>query len=185
MAKYIYFYPKNYIQKEKPNNEVLWKINFNIISDDKLDLKIYVYDLVTDTLNDSFPLAYLEKSMNEMGMQKIYDFPYKKEYLFSDPKGMSFTATLTALDLDGFVNEIKLKKKFAEILLTDMKLSLEGDLHPERFMRKMSTCIDLSDSKYKLYERNFDDLLELENLCDTCLQYETNIEWKIINEVVK
>ena len=185
MAKYTLFHPKNQIEQDEPKNDVLWRLNFNLKTEDKVDFKIYVYDLFEDSVNDCFPLPYLEKSMNELGMEKIYDFPFKKEYSFVDQNGLEIIATLTALDLNGFDNGVKLTKKLADVLLKDMKLPTEGELHPERFMRKLSTYIDLSDKKYDTYERNFDSLLELENLCDKCLQYETNIQWQLINEVVK
>jgi len=181
MAKYKINITTNYIEKEEPD-DVLWKINFNIKSEDKIDLKIYVYDLATDTLNDSFPLKYLEKSMHEMGMEKIYDFPFCKEYIFTDNLGLTFIATLTALDMNGSKNSLKLKKKFAELIIQDLDLPREGKMHPEKFLRRLSGKLDFSEKKYEAYDKNFDTLLELENLCSKCLQYETNLEWKIINE---
>ena len=187
MAKYIHFFPQDQIDQDEPGKEILWKIDFSLKPEDEKDkdFKISVYDLSTGYLNDSFPLTYLERSMDEMGMEKIYDYPYKKEYYFIDEYGLKIIATLTAMDINGMSSSVKITKKFAEILLTDMSLPLEGSKHPERFLRSLSSFVDFSDKKYDMYERNFDNLLELENLCDKCLRYETNIQWKIINEVIK
>jgi len=185
MSKYIIFHPANQISKDEPGNEILWTVDFNLKSGEDTNIKIYIYDFLEGQIENCYPLTYIEQNLYEMGMEKKYDFPYKKEFYFVDQLGMEFIATLTALDINGFESTVKLKKKFAQVLLKDMNLPPEGNLHPERFLRSLSSFIDLSDEKYELYENNFDDLLDLENLCDRCLQYETNIEWKIINEVIK
>ena len=44
----------------------------------------------------------------------------------------------------------------------------------------MLEYVDLSDERYLVEEEVSEVLYELENLCESCLQYESSIEWKPI-----
>lgn len=181
MGKYVLFTPEHLCMNEEPDESCLWKVDYKIKTDENRSLNVYICNLDLGIM-DTYPLSYLEKNMDEMGMEKIYDFPFCKEYIFTDNLGLTFIATLTALDMNGSKNSLKLKKKFAELIIQDLDLPREGKMHPEKFLRRLSSKLDFSEKKYEAYDKNFDTLLELENLCSKCLQYETNLEWKIINE---
>ena len=61
-----------------------------------------------------------------------------------------------------------------------MNLRNKGTMHPEKFHLKMLEYVDLSDDRYLVEEEVSEVLYELENLCESCLQYESSIEWKPI-----
>ena len=184
MSKFVIFNPENYIDEEEPDNDILWKVDYKLHSEG-FSANVYFFDAIQKEITDTFPLEVLEQNMMELGMEKVFDFPYAKEYVFEDEFGILFSAVIRALDLHSYENKVKINKKFADILFEDLDLPFNGSMHPEKFLRKIASSIDFSDKKYESYDKNFNILLELENLCDRCLQYESNIEWKLIDEVIK
>lgn len=184
MSEFVLFMPENFNEDEEPSDDILWQVKYKLHGDG-FTANVYLYDIINQDITDTFTLEAVETNMYEMGLEKVFDFPFAKEYVFEDDFGILFSATATALDLHGFENKLKINKKFAKIIFDDLKLPLQGKMHPEKFLRLLGKSIDFSEEKYEQYDKNFDLLLELENICNRCLQYETNIEWKIINEVMK
>lgn len=185
IKKYILFKPENYIAKEEPDDTVLWKVKYNVKGEDT-NLPIEIMYFNNDMfIFDAIPLNYLEENLNQLGMIKTYDFPFVKEYSFSANSEYELIATLIAQDMGVHNNYIKIPKTTSEKILKDMKLPFEGNMHPEKFHKKLIENIDLSDSKYSKNKKYFDYMVDLENLSLRCLEYEKNIEWNITSEVLK
>ena len=51
-------------------------------------------------------------------------------------------------------------------------------MHPEKFYKKLITVIDLSEV---ILDEDviLSALLQLEEICESCVQYESNIEWRL------
>ena len=92
-----------------------------------------------------------------------------------------FTATISALDINKFNNEVLVKIKVAKEILSTMNLNENGSMHPEKFHNKMIEYVDLSEEEFVKKEDISQYLYDLETLCERCLQYESNIEWKSIS----
>ena len=133
-----------------------------------------------DEEHPPLPLAQWEKDFKELNLYLIYDYSYAKEYAYFVDNQPVLTATLMALDLNRFNNQVVIKQKVAKKLLNQMKLRNKGAMHPEKFHTKMLEYVDLSDERYLVEEEVSEVLYELENLCECCLQYESSIEWKPI-----
>lgn len=177
MSQHIIFKPENYQEKNEPDPDTLWKVKYTLQAED-IDLPVYILNISEDIIDvDAYPLSYLENNFKLLNMKKIFDFPFSKEYVFEDDFSMSFTATLTALDIGACVNEIKIPKKFCSKFLKDLKLPESGKLHPARFHNLLLAYLDMSDSKYNKYDKYINHLTDLEDLCFNCIEYEKNIEW--------
>jgi hypothetical protein len=51
-------------------------------------------------------------------------------------------------------------------------------MHPEKFYNKMTSILDLTEEEMENEAFVLQTLLELENLCEECVKYESFIEWK-------
>ena len=69
-----------------------------------------------------------------------------KEYgILDDNDDALFTATISALDINKFNNEVLVKIKVAKEILSTMDLKENGCMHPEKFHNKMIEYVDLSE----------------------------------------
>lgn len=186
MDKYVVFFPENFKEKEEPDPTTLWKVKYSLHSND-IEYPLYIVELCENKYSvNAYPLEYLTNGMEEIGLILKHDYPFAKEYIYQDKYNVLFTATLLALDIGCYDNKVKIKRKFANKILKDMKLPENGILHPEKFHKRLIELLDLSEKKYKDdTEEYIDNLINLENLAIRCLEYETMIEWNNIVEVNK
>lgn len=179
MSKYIIFYPSDLDMKDEPKETVLWEVKYKL-HDSILGLPDILTNLLKQEMTKTYPLSFWHNEFVNMNMQLIYDYIYAKEYAYFVDNIPVFTATVTALDLNRFNNEVVLKQKIAKKILKDMKLKYNGSMHPEKFHKKMYTLVDLSEEEFISEETMADAVINLEYLCEKCLQYESPIEWKTI-----
>jgi hypothetical protein len=180
MKKYIVFYPKDVDHNDDPNDSVLWDVKYKVHQTIS-GLPEYIHDLLETMCSEPFPLNRWKKEFELLGLELIYDYPYMKEYAIMDDKVVLFTATLLALDINKYNNEIIVKNKTGQQLLKSLNLNEKGSMHPEKFHNMMVQFVDLSDDEYIKNEDISDFLYNLETLCERCLQYESKIEWKTIS----
>ena len=181
MKKFILFTAKDLDYSDSPPDTVLWQIKLKIV-ENILDLPQDVCKLLQNTEHVAFPLKKWQEDLENIGLELIYDYPYAKEYaVLDDNENPLLTATLTALDINKFNNELLVKLRTGSEILKTMNLTTKGCMHPEKFHNKMVEFVDLSEESYVKSEEISSFLFDLEELCERCLQYETNIEWKTIS----
>ena len=179
MNNYIIFYPKDIDANDEPKNTVLWEVKYNV-HESILGLPDYILSLLKQEQKEAYPLEKWHYEFTNLGMQIIYDYVYAKEYAYFVQNIPFFTATLSALDLNRFNNQIVIKQKIGKKLLKEMNLRNQGSMHPEKFHKRMIELTDISEDKFLVHEDICDALINLENLCERCVQYESQIEWKSI-----
>ena len=88
------------------------------------------------------------------------------------------TITINAQDINANHTKIIVSKSLAKVILGQMGMDSIGKMHPEKFYKKMTSILDLSE---EIENEAFvlQTLLELENLCEECVKYESFIEWKV------
>lgn len=178
MKKYILFYPSDTDDSDDPKDTILWEVKYKV-QQSIISLPIDILS-VLDEEQPPLPLSRWEDEFQKLSMYLIYDYSYAKEYAYFVDNQPVLTATLMALDINRFNNQVVIKQKIAKKLLNQMKLRNKGAMHPEKFHVKMLEYVDLSDERYLVEEEVSEVLYELENLCESCLQYESTIEWKPI-----
>jgi hypothetical protein len=179
MNHYIIFYPKDIDYNDEPKETVLWEVKYNADSS-IIELPDYILNLLQSEQKEAYPINKWHDEFTNLGMQLIYDYVYAKEYAYFMNNTPFFTATLSALDLNRFNNQIVVKIKVGRKLLKEMKLKNQGIMHPEKFHKKMIELTDISEKQFLIHEEICDTLINLENLCEKCVQYESLIEWKSI-----
>lgn len=179
MNNYIIFYPKDIDSNDEPKDTVLWEVKYHLHSS-MLGLPDYILSLLEEEQKVALPLTKWHYEFSQLNMQIIYDYVYAKEYAYFVDNMPLFTATISALDINRFNNQIVVKQKMGKKLLKEMKLRNQGAMHPEKFHKKMIELTDISDEQFLMHEDICDALLNLESLCQKCVQYESMIEWKSI-----
>jgi hypothetical protein len=179
MNNYIIFYPKDIDNNDEPKDTVLWEVKYNV-HESMLGLPDHILSLLKEEHKQAYPLEKWHHELTNLGMQIIYDYVYAKEYAYFVQNIPFFTATLSALDLNRFNNQIVIKQKIGKKLLKEMNLRNQGSMHPERFHKRMIELTDISEDKFLIHEDICDALINLENLCERCVQYESQIQWKSI-----
>lgn len=181
MKKYILFSPRDIDLSDQPSDTVLWEVKYKV-HQTIVGLPEEILDVLDESKSAPLPLKKWHEEFDALGLEILYDFPYMKEYaILDDDDKPLFTATLSALDINKFNNEVVIKINLASRLLNTMKLKQQGSMHPEKFHNKMVELIDLSDEEFILSEDVSRFLYDLESLCERCMQYESNIEWKSIS----
>jgi hypothetical protein len=181
MKKYILFSPKDIDLNDEPKDSVLWEVKYKVHQTIS-GLPKEILDALDDSKSTPLPCKKWNEEFVELGLELLYDFPYMKEYGILDENDAAlFTATLSALDINKFNNEVLVKIKIANEILSTMNLKETGCMHPEKFHNKMIEYVDLSEEEFILKEDISKYLFDLETLCERCLQYESNIEWKSIS----
>lgn len=186
MSKCFLFSPLNFEYSEEPEANTLWQVKYKVHKTYTAALDIL--ELLPEAIDEYASVSCVEglsldkwqTLFEELNLEIIYDFPFVKEYALYDNDQVAFTATIYAMDLSRFENELEVDMKIGEDFLSEMNYTFKGNVHPEKFYNKMIETIDLCDkSSSELLEYSI-FLLLLEQLCHRCLQYEKNIEWKII-----
>ena len=113
MSKYIIFYPSDLDMKDEPKETVLWEVKYKL-HDSILGLPDILTNLLKQEMTKTYPLSFWHNEFVNMNMQLIYDYIYAKEYAYFVDNIPVFTATVTALDLNRFNNEVVLKQKIAK-----------------------------------------------------------------------
>lgn len=181
MKKYILFSPKDIDQNDEPKDSVLWEVKYKVHQTIQ-GLPKEVLDVLDDSKSTPLPCKKWHEELIPLGLEMLYDFPYMKEYgILDDNDDALFTATISALDINKFNNEVLVKIKVAKEILSTMDLKENGCMHPEKFHKKMIEYVDLSEEEFIKKEDISKYLFDLETLCERCLQYESNIEWKSIS----
>lgn len=181
MKKFILFSPVDLDYSDSPPETVLWQVKLKIV-ENVLDLPESFCELIQNQNSVALPLDNWIEKFESIGLSLLYDYPYAKEYAVIDEHNQPIlTATLTALDINKFNNELLIKVKTGSKILQSMNLGIKGSMHPEKFHHKMLELVDLSEESFIKSEDVSSFLFELEELCERCLQYETNIEWKTIS----
>lgn len=181
MKKFILFTPQDIDYSDDPPDTVLWQVKLKIV-ENILNLPEDICSMLQSSDTAAFPLKKWQEEFDNIGLQLIYDYPYAKEYAVLDDNDKPLlTATLTALDINKFNNELLVKLRTGTKILKSMNLNIRGSMHPEKFHNKMVEFVDLSDDSFIKTEDISSFLFDLEELCERCLQYETNIEWKTIS----
>lgn len=181
MKRYILFTPHDFDYSDNPSDTVLWQVKLKVY-ENILDLPD-VLSLMLNTPEDfALPLCKWQEDFENIGLELIYDYPFAKEYaVLDEEKNPLLTATLSALDINKYNNELLVKLRTGSNVLKSMNLKERGSMHPEKFHNKMVEYVDLSDDSFIKTEDISSFLFDLEELCERCLQYETNIEWKTIS----
>ena len=181
MKRFILFTPQDVDYSDNPSDTVLWQVKLKVYKN-LLDLPEIICLLLKSPEDIALPLAKWQEDFENIGLELIYDYPFAKEYAVLDEENNPlFTATLSALDINKYNNELLIKLRTGSDILKSMNLKEKGSMHPEKFHNKMVEFVDLSDESYIKTEDISNFLFDLEELCERCLQYETNIEWKTIS----
>ena len=172
--KYILFYPQETDDLDTPSNNVLWKAEYKVAA----DLPSELISMVEEKEPPPLPLHVWEEKLEDYEL--LFDYNYVKEYVYYLDNVPILQVELTALDINRENNQIVVKEKLAKKILNQMNLSIKGSLHPEKFYKKLINYVDLSDETLLKEDDATNIMLNLENLCEQCLQYESKIEWKIV-----
>ncbi len=188
MSKTILFCPSEYKIRDEPDKFTLWQVHYKLhdsikfVNKETNSIPSNVLDLIDVDISESLPLNKWEEEFGKLGLEIYLDFPFAKEFVYRDNEEILFSATLYAMDLNRYDNEIEMGYKIAEKILSEMNYSSKGKAHPEKFYNKLVTTIDLSDKQFVEKVEYSVALMLLEELCHRCLQFEKDIEWKIISE---
>lgn len=188
MVKTILFTPSEYKIKDEPDKHTLWQVHYRLHDNLKfLDKEINpipasVLEMMEKDIDESLPLQKWEEEFGKLGLEINREYPFAKEYVYRENAITFFSATIYAMDLNRYDNEIEMGYKVAELILKEMNYDFKGKAHPEKFYQKMISAIDLSDKHFTEKVEYSVALMLLEELCHRCLQYEKYIEWKIISE---
>ena len=135
MNHYIIFYPKDIDYNDEPKETVLWEVKYNA-DNIIIELPDHILKLLQSEQKEAYPINKWHDEFTNLGMQLIYDYVYAKEYAYFMNNTPFFTATLSALDLNRFNNQIVVKIKVGRKLLKEMKLKNQGIMHPKNFIKK-------------------------------------------------
>jgi hypothetical protein len=188
MSKAILFTPSEYKINNEPDKYTLWQVHYKLhdsikfVNNETNTIPTDILKLIDVELAESLPLDKWEEEFGKLDLDIYLDFPFAKEYVFRDQENILFSATLYAMDLNRYDNEVEMAYKIAEKILTEMNYSSKGKAHPEKFYKKLVTTIDLSDKQFTEKVEYSVALMLLEELCHRCLQFEKDIEWKLISE---
>jgi hypothetical protein len=179
MAKYIVFKPCDLSDDEEPSSSILWKAKFSIAEKFQELIPESIFTLIDQKDKAiSYPIAYWESEFKKLKFKKIYDFPFAKEFIWELEDELALTITINAQDINANHTKIIVSKSLAKVILGQMGMDSIGKMHPEKFYKKMTSILDLSE---EIENEAFvlQTLLELENLCEECVKYESFIEWKV------
>jgi hypothetical protein len=179
MKKHVVFFASDINSEEEPNPNVLWAANFNLSEEYKFSLPTNLLQAVTqDYKTISYPLVWWQNEFQKLSFELDIDYAYAKEYTWHWQDVEALRVTIKANDINSCSNQIIIPRKIAKIILTEMKLGLSGSMHPEKFYGKLITVIDLSEI---ILDEDviLSALLQLEEICESCVQYESNIEWRL------
>jgi len=120
MKKYILFSPKDIDQNDEPKDSVLWEVKYKVHQTIQ-GLPKEVLDVLDDSKSTPLPCKKWHEEFIPLGLEMLYDFPYMKEYgILDDNDDALFTATISALDINKFNNEVLVKIKVAKEILSTM-----------------------------------------------------------------
>jgi hypothetical protein len=179
MAKYIVFKPSDLNDDEVPSSSILWRAKFSIAEKFQELIPASIFELIDQKdKHISYPIAYWESEFKKLNFKKIYDFPFAKEFIWELEDELALTITINAQDINANHTKIIVSKSIAKVILGQMGMDSFGKLHPEKFYNKMTSILDLSEEEMENEAFVLQTLLELENLCEECVKYESFIEWK-------
>lgn len=179
MKKHVVFYASDINSEEKPNSNVLWAANFNLSEEYKFSLPTNLLQAVTqDYKTICYPLAWWKKEFEKLAFELDIDYPYAKEYTWSWQGTEALRVTVKANDINSCSNQVIIPRKIAKIILNEMELGLAGTMHPEKFYKKLIAVMDLSEMILDA-DTTLSALLQLEEICESCVKYESNIEWRL------
>jgi hypothetical protein len=179
MKKHVVFFASDINSEEQPNPNVLWAANFHMSDEYKFTLPENLLQAVTkDYKTISYPLAWWKKEFEKLSFELDIDYPYAKEYIWSWAQIEALRVTIKAHDINSCSNQIIIPRKIAKIILSEMHLGLAGSMHPEKFYNKLIDVMDLSEMILDA-DTVLDNLLQLEEICESCVKYESNIEWRL------
>lgn len=180
MAKHVIFQPTDLPKEDTVNENVLWSASFKIAEEYKDIVPDGIFKSINNTKDPiTYPLKYWEKEFETLKFQKEYDFPYCKEYVWHYNTEEALRVTIKANDIATNSNQIIVNKSLAKKVLEELGLPMFGQMHPEKFYKKLVTFLDLSNVEFTLENNIFDILLELEILCEECVKYESFVEWRV------
>lgn len=179
MKKHVVFFPSDINSEEEPNANVLWSANFNLSEEYKFTLPSTLIQAVTkDYKTISYPLSWWQNEFKKLSFVLDIDYPYAKEFVWSWENSEALRVTIKANDINSCSKTSIIPRKVAKIILDELQLGLSGSMHPEKFYKKIISLIDLSDT-IEDTDKVLAALLELEDICESCVQYESNIEWRL------
>jgi hypothetical protein len=142
----------------------------------------YLVDFLERRIGIAYPLSFwLDKINCYEEINYGVDYPYKKYLVFYDHDNEEYlNITLTALDINSENYNCSHPVKNASALLSAMNLPTEGLMHAEKFYHKLKTYCEIISYDEKKIGGLKVMLSTLEALCEHCVKYECEIEWKII-----
>ena len=175
--KHIHFFPHN-TEEEIVSPEILWMMTYK-----KTGVKNdYLIEFLEKRIGIAYPLSFwLDKINCYEEINYGVDYPYKKYLVFYDHDNEEYlNITLTALDINSENHSCTHPVKNASALLSSINLPIEGLMHAEKFYYKLKAYCELISYDVKKIGGLKVMLSTLEALCEHCVKYECEIEWKVI-----
>lgn len=174
---HIHFFPHN-SEEEVIGAEILWMMTYK-----KTSVKNeYLVDFLEKRIGIAYPLSFWIDRINcYEEINYGVDYPYKKHLVFYDDfENEHLNVTLTALDVNAENHSCTHPYEVAKSLLLALKLPIEGNMHAEKFYHKLKLFCEKSSYDANKLKGLVVLLSTLEQLCEHCVKYESEIEWKVI-----